>query len=187
MMPSRKVFPSLHYFQQLEGDCSDPASARSSVHPARTAGSARQNFPAGSLLRQKLPGGALFAPPPSHDFDRGRPALSVPHYCSSFRSACGSWLACESAETAAWTSTWLDTSLLCSAARSTSMMEDFAASMFSSEVASCWPRNSKRETRPPSEARASEMTSMAPSTSDMADSAAVMVATLAPEIGRAHV
>src|SRR3546814_8292319 len=59
------------------------------------------------------------------------------------------------------------------------MMEDFAASMFSSEVASCWPRNSKRETRPPSEARASEMTSMAPSTSDMADSAAVMVATLA--------
>src|SRR3546814_20531870 len=82
MMPSRKVFPSLHYFQQLEGDCSDPASARSSVHPARTAGSARQNFPAGSLLRQKLPGGALFAPPPSHDFDRGRPAFSVPHYCS---------------------------------------------------------------------------------------------------------
>src|SRR3546814_5762678 len=76
MMPSRKVFPSLHYLQQLEGDCSDPASARSSVHPARTAGSARQNFPAGSLLRQKLPGGALFAPPPSHDFDRGRPALS---------------------------------------------------------------------------------------------------------------
>src|SRR3546814_19810283 len=81
MMPSRKVFPSLHYFQQLEGDCSDPASARSSVHPARTAGSARQNFPAGSLLRQKLPGGALFAPPPSHDFDRGRPALSVTPLC----------------------------------------------------------------------------------------------------------
>src|SRR3546814_9761649 len=53
MMPSRKVFPSLHYFQQLEGDCSDPASARSSVHPARTAGSARQNFPAGSLLRSE--------------------------------------------------------------------------------------------------------------------------------------
>src|SRR3546814_8367785 len=71
----------------------------------------------------------------------GRPR----YYCSTRSSDCGIWLACETAETAACTSTWLDTSLLCSAARSTSMMADLAASMFSSDVTICWPRNSKRE------------------------------------------
>src|SRR3546814_5543664 len=92
-------------------------------------------------------------------------------YCSTRSSDCGIWLACETAETAACTSTWLDTSLLCSAARSTSMMADLAASMFSSDVAICWPRNSKREISAPAVARASEMTLMAASIRDIAAAA----------------
>src|SRR3546814_1207644 len=74
---------------------------------------------------------ACLAPRPVHLCPRGG-------YCSSRRSACGSSLACDRAETDACTRTWDETNLLCSAARSTSMMEDFAASMFSSEVAICW-------------------------------------------------
>src|SRR3546814_13338312 len=92
----------------------------------------------------------------------GRPK----YYCSTRSSDCGIWLACETAETAACTSTWLDTSLLCSAARSTSMIADLAASMFSSDVAICWPRNSKREISAPAVARASESRLMARSTAD---------------------
>src|SRR3546814_17181528 len=57
-------------------------------------------------------------------------------------------------------------------------MEDFAASMFSSEVAICWPRNSKRDTRPPTVARDSEMRSMERSMTDIAEEAAPALATL---------
>src|SRR3546814_9308934 len=51
------------------------------------------------------------------------------------------------------------------------MMADLAASMFSSDVAICWPRNSKREISAPAVARASEMTLMAASIRDIAAAA----------------
>src|SRR3546814_18495142 len=51
-------------------------------------------------------------------------------YCSTRRSDCGIWLACETAETDACPSTWLVPTLLFSAPRPTPLLPDFPPSLF---------------------------------------------------------